>query len=212
MKLDDHGQPPRYINAKRVADRSTDELIGLCKGVLADGIVSQEEAEFLQLWLRQNEAAKTQWPGNILYTRVYEYLEDGVLDRDEKDELFELLLTMAGASEPLLDFNKSTSLPVSYPMPTLNIIDETFCFTGRMTYGSRKECQMAVRSLGGDICTTPLQSGCVLVIGYLGSRDWIHSTHGRKIEQAVRYRDNGFPITIVTEDHWTQEMCRIYDL
>ena len=34
--LDDHGQPlNRAFNAKRIRDRGVDELLGLCKGMIA---------------------------------------------------------------------------------------------------------------------------------------------------------------------------------
>lgn len=210
MKLDEHGQPPRFISAQRVADRSTDELIGLCKGILADGIIVQEEAEYLQLWLRQNVEARSQWPGNILHARVYEYLEDGYLDKDEKDELMELLKSFSGATDPSPDYNQSTSLPFSNPMPELLFAGESYCFTGRMHYGTRNDCQRVVRSLGGEICNTPIQNECVLVVGYLGSRDWIHTSYGRKIEKAVDYRERGYPIDIISEEHWTQERLKAF--
>ncbi|MBG0790876.1 MAG: NAD-dependent DNA ligase [Desulfovibrionaceae bacterium] len=206
MLLDDHGQPPRIINAQRVADRGTDELIGLCKGILVDEIVTQDEAEFLQQWLRQNEGAKTQWPGNILHTRIYEYLKDGILDIEEKEELFELLKCFVGATDSNIDHNVSTALPFDSPMPPLNIVGELYCFTGRMNYGTRNYCQSVIKSLGGHICTTPRQQKCVVVVGYLGSRDWIHSTHGRKIEKAVGYRERGLPVAIISEEHWANEL------
>lgn len=41
-----------------------------------------------------------------------------------------------------------------------------------------------------------------LVIGEIGSRDWIHSTHGRKIEKAVELRNGGARLAIVSERHW----------
>jgi hypothetical protein len=41
-----------------------------------------------------------------------------------------------------------------------------------------------------------------LVIGEIGSRDWIHSTHGRKIEKAIDYSGRGCHIAIVAEQHW----------
>jgi hypothetical protein len=40
------------------------------------------------------------------------------------------------------------------------------------------------------------------VIGSIGSRDWIHSTHGRKIETAVAMRERGHSIALVGEEHW----------
>jgi len=35
-------------NRKNIQDRQTDTLIGLSKGLLADGSVNQKEAEYLQ--------------------------------------------------------------------------------------------------------------------------------------------------------------------
>lgn len=39
----------------QIAERQIDTLIGLCKGVVADGVVNQGEAEFLRDWLAANE-------------------------------------------------------------------------------------------------------------------------------------------------------------
>ncbi|HAW32731.1 MAG TPA: hypothetical protein DCY03_32270, partial [Planctomycetaceae bacterium] len=68
MNRDAHGQPlSRTFNAARLNDRKIDELIGLCKGVLADGEVTQFEVEFLQNWLRNNQEISEHWPANVLY-------------------------------------------------------------------------------------------------------------------------------------------------
>jgi hypothetical protein len=45
-----------------------------------------------------------------------------------------------------------------------------------------------------------------LVIGSVGSRDWAHSTHGRKIEKAVSYRNGGAPLAIIGEEHWADSL------
>jgi len=44
------------------------------------------------------------------------------------------------------------------------------------------------------------------VLGTFGSRDWVHTSFGRKIETAIRYRDKGAPIAIVSEDHWAASL------
>ena len=41
---DDHGQPDAAINVERRVRRDMAEMLGLCKGVLVDGEVSEEEA------------------------------------------------------------------------------------------------------------------------------------------------------------------------
>ena len=49
-KLDAHGQPIiSDWNAPRVAERSIDELLGICKGLIADRSLSEEEVYFLVL-------------------------------------------------------------------------------------------------------------------------------------------------------------------
>ena len=48
-----------------VAERQIDTLIGLCKGVVADGVVNQDEAEFLRDWLAANESHREQQPGHL---------------------------------------------------------------------------------------------------------------------------------------------------
>ncbi|MDB0064578.1 hypothetical protein N9F47_05315 [Gammaproteobacteria bacterium] len=42
------------FNRKHIDDRQIDTLIGISKGLLADGKVDQSEAEFLQTWLIQS--------------------------------------------------------------------------------------------------------------------------------------------------------------
>jgi hypothetical protein len=45
-----------------------------------------------------------------------------------------------------------------------------------------------------------------VVIGTFGSRDWVHTSFGRKIEKAVDYRTKGYPLAIITEDHWAAQL------
>jgi hypothetical protein len=41
-----------------------------------------------------------------------------------------------------------------------------------------------------------------LIIGTFGTRDWLHTSFGRKIEKAVSLRESGLRIAIAAEDHW----------
>lgn len=202
--LDKHGQPiNRAFNAQRIADRDTDELIGLCRGLMADGIVTQDEVEFLQQWVARTGSVRSQYPGNLIHARLCEYLEDGVLDADEKRELFDFMAQLTGHIDTPLPVAASTSLPFDSPMPELTIDRTSFCLTGRFAYGTRQDCSNLISSLGGYLKSTPTQS-CIVVVGYLGSSDWIHSSHGRKIEKAVSFREQGHPVAIVPEDHWIE--------
>jgi hypothetical protein len=45
-----------------------------------------------------------------------------------------------------------------------------------------------------------------LVVGNLGSEDWIHSSFGRKIERAVELRRECPTLAIINEDHWARAL------
>jgi hypothetical protein len=55
----------------------------------------------------------------------------------------------------------------------------------------------------GAICDSTLTKRThYLVIGTFGSRDWVHTSFGRKIQKAMEYHGSGrYPI-VVGEDHW----------
>lgn len=42
----------------------------------------------------------------------------------------------------------------------------------------------------------------LLVIGSMASRDWIHTSHGRKIESVINNRKSGSSTKILTEQAW----------
>ncbi len=68
--LDDHGQPlNRAYGKKRLNDRAIDELIGLSRGLTADGAVNQSEAEFLLKWMEDNSSYCQDPLVNQLYFR-----------------------------------------------------------------------------------------------------------------------------------------------
>lgn len=202
--VDQHKQPLiRKLNSARLNDRKIDELLGLCKGVVSDGVVTQGEAEFLKEWMLANREIADHWPGNVLFARIMEMLEDQVLDEEEQRELLETLHQIIGKDPMTLgQSNSPTSLPLCSPAPTIYIPGMLFCFTGKFVTGSRKQVEGLVASRGAVIKPHPTQETNYLVIGSVGSTDWIHSTHGRKIEKAVDLKAKGFPIAIVSEEHW----------
>lgn len=208
QKRDSHGQPQnRQFNAARLADRSIDELLGLCKGIISDGVVSPEEAVFLARWVDQQRAAIHLWPVNVLASRIDRMLEDSRIDDDEHKELFELLgQIVAGGSPQNVASTLSTTLPLTKPAPTIIFQDRAFCFTGKFFFGTRSACQRATIERGGILHQNPIQQTHFLVIGTLGSADWLHSTHGRKIEHAVKLSETGSPIAIVSEEQWTAHL------
>lgn len=199
--LDDHGQPlNKRFNAARIVDRKIDQLLGLCEGVLADGMVVQQEAEFLRKWVANNPEILGTWPANILFARLEEFLADGVLDEAEEQELLGLMMDISGihASEG----KTAASLPLCDPQPDLDFEGKRFVLTGRFACGTRKECENVVSDVGGEAVKTVSGKIDYLVIGTLVSDQWIHESYGRKIEKAVELRESGKGVSIVSEEHW----------
>jgi NAD-dependent DNA ligase len=193
------------FNRKSIDDRQIDTLIGLSKGLAADGKVEQSEAEFLHSWLIQSRQT-TDNPVIInLLSRVDAMLEDGVLDAEESAELLSILHKITGEPSEVGELAKSTSLPVDHPAPSITFDGNFFLFTGTCVYGTRKDCQAAIEQLGGINAKSVNKKLNYLVLGTYVTDSWIHESYGRKIEKAMQYREEGIPITIITEEHWINE-------
>ena len=205
---DRDGQPANAaFNRRDRTVREVDELIGLCKGIVADGVINSEEALFLQDWLEHNRESRGAWPTSVLYPRIQSMLADGTLQNEEERELLGLLVQVSGGNPKFLDAHSLTStLPLNSPIPSIVIPGNSFCFTGKLLYGSRNHCEEAISSRGGKILGGVSQDLNFLVIGLIGSRDWVHSTFGRKIEKAVNYRSKGMSLSIVAEEHFVNAL------
>jgi len=189
------------VSSDRLESRQVDELIGIARGLIADGELSQAEVEFLEKWLAANLSITHQPLIRSLYKRVHEILADGIVDQNEKAELFETLDKLANRDFELGEVLKPTSLPLSEPAPALTFRGMRYCFTGTFNYGQRKYCEQAVVERGAKAGGLSTQTN-VLVIGAYATESWKHSSFGNKIMEACEMRDAGLPISIVAERHW----------
>lgn len=190
------------FNRKNIQDRQIDTLIGLSKGLIADGKINQAEAEFLYGWLIQNRQASENPLIVNLVEKVSSMLEDRVLDLDESAELLRILHQVSGEASEIGELAKTTTLPINQPLPPISFEERSFLFTGTCTFGTRKQCNEATESLGGLIAKSVTKKLDYLVLGTYVTDSWAHESYGRKIEKAMEYRDDGLPIVIVTEEHW----------
>ena len=71
----------------------------------------------------------------------------------------------------------------------------------RARFGQRRACEAAVHQLGATTGSITRKTD-FLVIGAYATDSWKHSSFGTKIMRAVELRDEGFPISIVSEEHW----------
>ncbi|WP_331374569.1 BRCT domain-containing protein [Sinorhizobium chiapasense] len=193
------------VGGDRITSRQIDELIGLARGLVADGAINQTEVEFLQKWLVANSAASDQPVLRTLYRRISEILADGHVNEDEKTELLDTLGRFADRDFELGETLKATTLPLCSPAPLLTFPGVSYCFTGTFNYGQRKHCEQAVIDRGGEVGGLTKKTR-VLVIGVYATDSWKHSSFGNKIIKACEIRDAGLPIRIVSEKHWVQHL------
>ncbi len=193
------------LGGDRISSRQIDELIGLARGVAADGDLNQAELEFLQKWLAANVAISEQPLIRTLYQRINEVLADGVLDDEEKASLLDTLNSFSNRDFELGELLKSSSLPLCDPAPALTFKGKSYCFTGTFNYGQRRFCEEAVEERGGSAGNLTSRTS-FLVVGAYATDSWKHSSFGNKIIKASEWRDEGRPIAIVSEEHWVKHL------
>ncbi len=72
------------------------ELIGLCRGVIADGAINLAEAKYIHKWLQERSNLLDTWPASELFNLLSKVLQDGMLSEQEERELSEMLEEVVG--------------------------------------------------------------------------------------------------------------------
>lgn len=193
------------VNSDRLETRQVDELIGLARGLIADGAINPAEVEFLEKWLVANISISQQPLIATLYDRVAAILADGIADPDECNDLFVALKAFTAGDTELGEATKATSLPLCQPPPRLSFAGMAYCFTGTFNFGQRKHCEEAVAERGGSAGSLTKGTN-FLVIGAYATESWKHSSFGNKILKAVDMRNAGVPISIIAEEHWVNHL------
>jgi BRCA1 C Terminus (BRCT) domain len=209
MMLDPDGQPVNLAwNRARRTERDICELLGLAKGLLADGMVTEAESALLRDWIGRHPDAYDYWPINTLYQRLERAFADGTIDEAERLDLAELLECLVGGKAGVIaGADAATELPLDRPPPKIMWPASIFVFTGKFAFGPRKACERQVHNLGGQCEVSVTQRTNYLIVGTFGSRDWVHTSFGRKIEKAVTYKRAGQRLAIISEDHWAGSLA-----
>jgi hypothetical protein len=193
------------LNGDRLQSRQVDELIGLARGLIADGSINESEVAFLEKWLATNLAISHQPLIATLYERIREVLSDGNVDEEECADLLEALTRFTAEGTELGEAGKPTSLPLCKPAPVLRFQGATYCFTETFNFGQRRYCEQATTARGAK-CGSLTRKTDLLVIGAYATESWKHSSFGNKILKAAEMRSGGVPIAIVAEEHWVRHL------
>lgn len=195
------------LKSQRRIEQGLAEMVGLVRGVVADGKVSAEEAQHLAEWARENPEIATRYPANLLARRLERIYMDGRADRKERNRLAQMLEQLAenptgfGGGYPL-----ATDLPLTQPPPEVIFEGQSFVFGGEMAYGPIHACEREVRERGGLCERTVNRRTDYIVIGGFAAADWAQTDFGHLIDDVVQYKERGVPIAVITEDHWVNAL------
>lgn len=193
----------QVVLQKRKLDKGVELLLGLVTGMLADGHLNDLEIKFLNAWLTEHDDVAAVWPGNVVAKLVSDILADGTVTESEHDRLIKMLTDLTGNN--FVQTGSVTAevmmLPVDEQCP-VSLRDANLCLTGEFLFGTRAKCEEVAGLAGAVSYGTVTKKITYLVIGTNVSPNWVHTSYGRKIQQAVGLQQAGHPIKIISERRW----------
>lgn len=177
-----------------------EELVGFLTGTASDGVLNDQEITAMSSWLEHNESVREVWPASVIVQRLAIILEDGIITDEEREDLLITVRQVTGTDtdESGLSYEASTEVWED-SVDELKLVGSVFCLTGDFVSGDRESVDTLLRLRGAQTNSSINKSIDYLVIGTLASRDWLYTSHGRKIEKALLLKRGGNDIKVITE-------------
>ncbi len=180
--------------------RKIDQMLGFLGGIASDGVLNDEEIEALSSWLDKNYSVREVWPASIIANRLERILGDGLVNEEERADLLLTVNQLLGNEVDPAGINLEASTEVwEDDIDTIKFPESVYCLTGDFVSGDRNAIDTMLRCMGADTMTNVNKKTDYLVIGTLASRDWLYTSHGRKIEKALLLKREGSEIKVITE-------------
>lgn len=184
-------------------------LQGICHGILADGLINDEEVKSLDKWLEDNDHLSSYYPYDELRSLIISVLSDGKVDAQERLRLMAYFNEFVNLTDAELSFKiklETADVTISGICtvdPNVVFAGKTFCFTGLSKKAKRSEIAQQIISLGGFFSNTITKTTDYLIVGDDGNPCWAFACYGRKVEVAVGLRKQGNQISLIHEyDFW----------
>lgn len=192
-----------YFYNAVTADLQT--LQGLCHGIIANGIIKNEEIIELNKWLYENEHLNTFYPYDEIRSLLLSILSDGKIDEEEKTVLLAFFdqfvnLNNSVVKNQIKEITKDVSVSgLCTSEPEVTFEGKTFCLTGVLQRGNRDELKRKITELGGIPSDSVSKKTDYLIVGDNGNPAWAFSCYGRKVEKALQMRKEGHTIVMIHE-------------
>lgn len=177
-------------------------LQGLCKGLIADGVIGEQEIICLSEWLHDHPSLRNTPIVNEFYNEIVNIDPSNISINDiERVSFIILSFTDHG------DFGSVSGSTIGNAffdsVESVNLYGKKVLFTGKFKLGSRSKCKELAVKQGAKVVEDVSKSLDFLIVGSFGSEDWTYSSYGKKIEM-VKHLQSEFAVgtKIITEDMW----------
>lgn len=199
----------KYTTEENYYDAITSDmqrLQGVLAGILADGVISEDEISSLAGWLDANEHLQSCWPYDELQSLITSVMRDGRIDESEQKQLQaffgEFTNTPGRKAVGPID-REATITGICAVCPEILFDERFFCFTGASKRSNRDGLAQIIRQHGGEFHPNLRKDTNYLIVGADGNPCWAFACYGRKVEDAMRRRREGQRLLIVHEnDFW----------
>ncbi|EJQ6596303.1 BRCT domain-containing protein [Vibrio parahaemolyticus] len=189
-------------------EKCMEHLLGICTGLCADQVISDDEITFLHHWLMDHPILENTWPAKMLLDKTTQILDDNIVTEEERAEISQMLNEVIGSP---IEHGVASGMSTESPLDTdatVIIEGNLFMFSGKFAYGSRKKCEDITKELGGAVGGKDITLKTdFLVVGGTASEHWKFTNFGRKIQKAMDFRDErGTNLKIISEQQWADAL------
>ena len=138
--IDIDDKQPKSYNYARIADKAIQQFQGAASVIIYDGVIDDNEMEFMEAWLEKHREYCDQWPLSELSVLLNGILEDGIATPDERKKLLDFLYSVAGSTPD--DLKVASNIFTENVIPEFR--DKTFLFTGKLQFGTRSKAEEEV--------------------------------------------------------------------
>lgn len=184
-------------------------LHGVIAGVACDTEISSQEVIALSNWLHQHgylendpvfqelwKILKPVYTFNRVENATVEALRDILAKYIQMDNF--------GLPKLVVDSRNNSGLNPDFYQGEIQISGATICLTGASVRYTKAEWKIRIEEKGGIFNDSLIKKVNYLVICNKGNPHWANMSYGRKFEQALKWKNEGLDIKILTEDDFIE--------